>query len=136
MKKTHDYVHYYRGYWTEGGQCRIRIYYEDAPSEPPFGFPSPALLAARKVDLAILCAATSSNVPGVPDSLLRVLKPDGVLVTHWESFFRSQTLPQAKSRATDLRVFRRSLRRSLPPPAGWVMPLPHETLRFRTSERF
>src|SRR5919112_1217639 len=24
--KTHDYVHHYRGYWSEGGKCRIRIY--------------------------------------------------------------------------------------------------------------
>ena len=29
MKKTHDYVHYYRGYWSEGGRCRIRIYREE-----------------------------------------------------------------------------------------------------------
>ncbi len=29
MKKTHDYVHHYRGYWSEGGKCRIRIYQED-----------------------------------------------------------------------------------------------------------
>lgn len=28
MKKSHDYVHYYRGYWSEGGKCRIRIYRE------------------------------------------------------------------------------------------------------------
>ncbi len=26
MKKTHDYVHEYRGYWSDGGKCRIRIY--------------------------------------------------------------------------------------------------------------
>ena len=26
MKKTHDYVHRYRGYWSDGGRCRIRIY--------------------------------------------------------------------------------------------------------------
>ena len=26
MKKTHDYVHIYRGYWSDGGKCRIRIY--------------------------------------------------------------------------------------------------------------
>jgi hypothetical protein len=26
MKKTHDYIHHYRGYWSEGGKCRIRIY--------------------------------------------------------------------------------------------------------------
>jgi hypothetical protein len=33
VKKTHDYVHYYRGYWSEGGKCRIRIYREDG--QPP-----------------------------------------------------------------------------------------------------
>jgi hypothetical protein len=29
VKKTHDYIHYYRGYWSEGGKCRIRIYREN-----------------------------------------------------------------------------------------------------------
>jgi hypothetical protein len=29
MKKTHDYIHRYRGYWSDGGKCRIRIYHED-----------------------------------------------------------------------------------------------------------
>jgi hypothetical protein len=29
VKKTYDYVHYYRGYWSDGGKCRIRIYQED-----------------------------------------------------------------------------------------------------------
>jgi hypothetical protein len=28
VKKTHDYLHHYRGYWSEGGVCRIRIYQE------------------------------------------------------------------------------------------------------------
>jgi hypothetical protein len=28
VKKTHDYIHHYRGYWSEGGKCRIRIYRE------------------------------------------------------------------------------------------------------------
>ncbi len=32
MKKTHDYFHYYRGYWSDGGKCRIRIYREDGES--------------------------------------------------------------------------------------------------------
>lgn len=33
MKKTHDYIHHYRGYWSDdGGRCRIRIYQEDAQS--------------------------------------------------------------------------------------------------------
>ena len=29
MKKTHDYVHRYRGYLSDGGRCRVRIYQED-----------------------------------------------------------------------------------------------------------
>ena len=29
MKKTHNYIHYYRGYWSEGGRCRIRTYQEN-----------------------------------------------------------------------------------------------------------
>jgi hypothetical protein len=33
VKKTHDYIHHYRGYWSDdGGRCRIRIYQEDAQS--------------------------------------------------------------------------------------------------------
>jgi hypothetical protein len=26
LRKTHDYIHRYRGYWSDGGKCRIRIY--------------------------------------------------------------------------------------------------------------
>jgi len=29
MKKTYDYLHYYRGCWSDGGKCRIRIYQEE-----------------------------------------------------------------------------------------------------------
>jgi hypothetical protein len=29
VKKTHDYIHHYRSYWSDGGTCRIRIYRED-----------------------------------------------------------------------------------------------------------
>src|SRR5215204_6030403 len=29
VKKTHDFIHRYRGYWSDGGKCRIRIYGED-----------------------------------------------------------------------------------------------------------
>jgi hypothetical protein len=33
MNMTHDYIHHYRGYWSDGGKCRIRIYREDG--QPP-----------------------------------------------------------------------------------------------------
>jgi hypothetical protein len=113
----------------------FRIYFQDAPSEPPLGFPSAAMLAEHRTDLAILCAATSGNVSSAPESLVRVLSPAAVMVTHWESFFRSQLLDPSLSRATDLRQFARGLRRSLPAGAGWVMPLPRQTIRFSARER-
>ena len=113
----------------------FRIYFEDAPSKPPLGFPSARLLAAGPVDLAVLCAATSANFKATPDSLLRVLKPRSVMVTHWESFFRPALRPKRLSRVTDMHLFVRSLRRSLQPRAGWVMPLPGQTVRFRATDR-
>ena len=113
----------------------FRIYFQDAPSEPPRGFPSPAILAERKVDLAILCAATSSYVRAAPDSLVRILQPRAVMVTHWESFFRSRLMPPAISHATNLRRFSRGLRRSLAPEVGWLLPVPQATVRFRISDR-
>jgi hypothetical protein len=113
----------------------FRIYFQDAPSEPPLGFPPTEVLAERAVDLAVLCGTTSSNVANTPDSLLRVLKPSRVIVAHWEDFFRQQNLPIQASRGTEIDELRESLRRSLPPSAPWVMPLPQTTFRFRETDR-
>lgn len=111
----------------------FRIYFQDAPSEPPLGFPPPAVLAERRIDVAVLCAATSTNVSNTPDSLLQVLKPQHVIVGHWEDFFRSQTLPIQLSPATDLEALRVSLGRALPASADWAMPMPQTTFRFRET---
>ena len=113
----------------------FRIYFQDAPSEPPLGFPPTEVLAERAVDLAVLCGATSSNVPNTPDSLLKVLKPSQVIVGHWEDFFRQQTLPIQPSPGTELGELRESLTKSLAPSVPWVMPLPQTTFRFRETER-
>ena len=113
----------------------FRIYFQDAPSEPPLGFPPTDVLAERAVDLAVLCGATSSNVPNTPDSLLKVLKPSQVLVGHWEDFFRQQTLPIQPSPGTNFDELRESLNKSLPPSVPWAMPLPQTTFRFRETDR-
>jgi hypothetical protein len=109
----------------------FRIYFQDAPSEPPLGFPPSEVLAERAIDLAVLCAATSSNVHNTPDSLLVILKPTYVLLGHWEDFFQSRNLPSRVGRGTDLEALRNSMRNSLSPSAEWVMPLPQTTFRFR-----
>ena len=109
----------------------FRIYFQDAPSEPPLGFPPDSLLAERRIDLAVLCAATSSNVSNTPDSLLAIIKPMQVIVGHWEDFFRSRSLPPQVGVATDVAAFRRSLSRELPKSTPWVVPLPQTTFWFR-----
>ena len=112
----------------------FRIYFQDAPSEPPFGFPSDDLLSERRVDLAVLCAATSSNVSNTPDSLLAVLRPSQVIVAHWEDFFQSQTRPIRPGPGTNLPALMKSLNNSLRG-ARWVFPLPQTAFRFREIER-
>jgi Predicted Zn-dependent hydrolases of the beta-lactamase fold len=120
---------------ADGLAVVFRIYFEDAPSAPPLGFPPAALLDERPIDLAVICGATSSNVPATPDSLLAVLRPAAVMVTHWESFFRSQALPAVMNPATNWPALSRSLTTSLPPPARWAMPLPQTTFWFRPNPR-
>jgi hypothetical protein len=111
----------------------FRIFFQDAPSQPPLGFPPTSVIADRGVDLAVLCAATSSNVPYTPDSLLKALHPRQVLVTHWESFFRSQNLSPEVSRGLHLDQFLKRVTGTLGPSVPWLVPLPHAVLRFDES---
>ncbi|MFL5486522.1 MAG: MBL fold metallo-hydrolase [Gemmatimonadaceae bacterium] len=111
----------------------FRIYFQDAPSPPPLGFPPPDILSEGRVDLAVLCAATSSNVPHTPDSLLKVLRPAHVLVTHWESFFRSPALPPEVVPGLHFGSFLDIIRKTLDPSVPWTVAQPHETFRFPES---
>jgi hypothetical protein len=119
----------------EPGSTRtvFRIFFQDAPSAPPDGFPPSQLLAEHRVDLAVICAATSSNVPQTPDSLLKFLDPTQVLVTHWESFFRSQSLEPEVVRGLHLEAFVASIRRSLNPSVAWTIALPGVRTVFPTG---
>ncbi|MFL5469758.1 MAG: hypothetical protein ACJ8AE_08200, partial [Gemmatimonadaceae bacterium] len=114
-------------------QIAFRIFFQDAPSPPPLGFPPLDILRERRVDLAVLCAATSSNVPNTPDSLLKVLNAAQVIVTHWESFFRSQTLPPEVVPGLHFGAFLEGLRKSLDASVPWAVMLPHAVLRFPES---
>ncbi|HEY9226386.1 MAG TPA: hypothetical protein VIP11_07070 [Gemmatimonadaceae bacterium] len=111
----------------------FRIYFQDTPNTAPLGFP-PAELGGRRVDLAILCVATARNVrPESPDSLLRVMRPRYVVASHWESFFRPQTLPLVLNPTSDVDAFNTSLMNALPTDSRWSMPKPRTTLRFAVA---
>ena len=112
---------------------RFRIYYQDAPSKPPHGFPPSGILDERRVDLAIICAATSTYLNNVPDSLLKILVPRNVMVTHWESLFRRGTLSVQFNAAWDIDNFIARVTRGLPPDSKWAMPVPQTVMTFATA---
>lgn len=64
----------------------LRIYIQTSSSTPPFGFPPPAELKRKSVDLAILCVASHSYVKDYPDALLSKIKPKQCMLIHWEDF--------------------------------------------------
>ena len=111
---------------------QFRIYYQDAPSAPPHGFPPRVTLDERRVDLAVICAATSTYLSGVPDSLLKFLGPRNVMVTHWESLFRRGTLSVQFNAAWDIDNFIARVARGLSADARWAMPVPRAVMRFAT----
>ena len=112
----------------------FRIYYEDAPNRPPMGRPPRTLVDGHGIDVAVLCAATADNVPDTPGSILDYLSPAYVMITHWEDFFRPQTLPIRLNPSTDTDAFIVALTQHLPATNGWSMPLPRTTLRFAPSD--
>lgn len=63
-----------------------RLHYQDSASNPPYGFP-PLMPDGKRVDVVIMCGASTDQVVGYPDALLRYLHPRLLLIGHWEDFF-------------------------------------------------
>jgi hypothetical protein len=70
----------------------FRIYYQDSPTKPPFGFP-PRLGGDRdRYDLAILCMGGATEYPEFPGDIVEYLAPRYVMGVHWEDFFDPRLL--------------------------------------------
>jgi Beta-lactamase superfamily domain len=112
------------------GRPALRFHYQDAPSNPPFGFPPPiASVDARAVDVSLLCVAAFNEVQRYPEGLMEALQPRHVVLAHWENFF-SRRSPPAALPFLDTRMFSTRLTNALPPDARWHTPLPGAKLRF------
>lgn len=66
----------------------FRIYLLSSSSSPPMGFVHEDVLNEHKVNLAILGAASFDNVENYPQGILNHLKPEKLLITHWEDLFK------------------------------------------------
>ncbi len=118
------------------GTVAFRIHYQDAASNTPLGYP-PTLYGddQRSVDVAIVCAASFTQVQGYPEGILRAVDARYVIVGHWENFFVSQEKPPRPVPMTDVAEFVARTERALPEHARWVLPRPHAVLRIEQCAR-
>lgn len=70
----------------DDGKIVYRIHYQDSASNPPYGFP-PILPDNKRVDVEIICAASTDQVELYPEALLKITQPRKLLIGHWEDFF-------------------------------------------------
>ncbi len=115
---------------AEDGAVRLRLHYQDSASNPPAGFPpyreEPHV---ERVDIAILCVASFEQVDDYPEAVVHRLRPQAVVLGHWESFFQSPELPLEAVPLTDTESFAARLTSALPDGADWYTPLPGAVLR-------
>jgi hypothetical protein len=118
------------------GSVAFRIHYQDSASNAPLGHP-PTLHgdAARRADVAILCAASFSQVKGYPEGILRAVDASYIVLGHWENFFISQEKPPRPVALTDVEEFIARIEHVLPDSARWVLPKPHAVLRIAQCAR-
>ncbi len=75
---------------------QYRVFFQSSSSGYPLGAP-PAWLSddGVPVDLAILCMANFDSVDNYPGGVLNQLKPQNILLTHWEAFWEPYTPNEA-----------------------------------------
>jgi hypothetical protein len=76
-----------------GTTVEFRIYYQDAGTSEPAGYPfgANAPTDSRPIDLTIISAGDEQNMTNHPKGIIAATKPRFVVVGHWENFFEPQT---------------------------------------------
>jgi hypothetical protein len=110
------------------GGVIYRVHYQDHASNPPAGFPPP-LDDGVPVNLAILCPPGYDEVEDYPEGVLARLRPERVLLGHWEDFFRARSRSPRVVPGTDIEDFVDRLSSALPPGVEWRMPEPGAVIR-------
>jgi hypothetical protein len=72
----------------DSGTPIYRVFYEDAPTNPPIADVPAAVLAEKRVDVALLCVGSSDAVEDYPTHTLTTMNPRFALSGHWEDFFK------------------------------------------------
>lgn len=83
---TGQTLSYVVDFLNDDGSINFRIYHSSAAMNTPYGFPPASVLSGRRIDLAILCAASFNQVNDYPNSIIRYLMPRHIIFSHWEGF--------------------------------------------------
>ncbi len=113
----------------------LRLFIQSSSCEAPYGFPPSEILKERPVDIAFIGVASAQNIGRYPEDILNYLRPQKVVLIHWEDFFRELYSKKLKSvRGTNIHKFIRHLRKqyncyrteelaewfSMPAPLSWI----------------
>jgi L-ascorbate metabolism protein UlaG (beta-lactamase superfamily) len=66
----------------------IRMYIQTSASQFPDGRPPKEELAKKKVDIAVLCYASTMYVDDYPRAIVKDINPSKLVLVHWEDFFK------------------------------------------------
>ena len=107
------------------GSVAFRLYYMDAISRPPLGFPPAALIGdSVRFDAVILTAGNYEQVSDYPTALVKALCPRLTVLAHWEDFFRPQTDELKVIPFLEPRELIRRVDSVIPADGIWVTPRP------------
>ena len=67
----------------------FRIFIQSAATSPNHGFPPHSYIEKKRIHLALLCMASFEYVCEYPAGIISYLKPQHIMVEHWEDFFHS-----------------------------------------------
>jgi hypothetical protein len=72
VRKTHDYVHHYRGYWADRDKCHICIYARSgAPARPEVGEPSRCPGGAGDAQVSLEMGSFEDRLRRLEEQLIR-----------------------------------------------------------------
>ena len=125
-----------------GGAVAFRIYYQDSPTEAPYGYPDwPS--NPNRYDLAILCLGGATEYKAFPRDIVRHLGPAYVMGIHWENFFDPRPLPSPGATNVTERIhyapgveegkFLGAVRDAQPSGGRAIVPCPDKVATFRKS---
>lgn len=79
-----DALAYVLDFMGEGHETDLRIYLQSSSPDAGMGMPPNAL---RDFDIVILTAASYQHVEDHPENLINALKPNLIVISHWEDIF-------------------------------------------------